>query len=88
MKKIKYGIIGASGKMGKEIESVFAESGNECVFKFDVDGEWNVEKPKLLIDFSLPIVFDRVIQYAKKFSVPLIIGTTGLSVEQLNSLKN
>ena len=87
MKKIKYGIIGASGKMGKEIESVFAEYGNECVFKFDVDGEWNVGKPELLIDFSLPIVTEKVIEFAENFAIPLIIGTTGLSVKQLKSLK-
>jgi len=88
MKKIRYGIIGASGKMGKEIENVFSEVHHQCVFKYDVDGEWKTEKPELLIDFSLPIVFEKVIEYSKNFSVPLIIGTTGLSKAQLISLKN
>lgn len=88
MKKFKYGIIGASGKMGKEIESVFYEADYECVFKYDLEGEWETENPKLLIDFSLPIVFEKVIEFANKFKVPLIIGTTGLSKEQLKSLKN
>lgn len=87
MNKIKYGIIGASGKMGKEIESVFEDAGNECVFKFDVDGEFTKQKPELLIDFSLPVVFQKTIEYVKSFNVPLIIGTTGLSSEQLNKLK-
>lgn len=88
MKKIKYGIIGASGKMGKEIESVFTEAGHECVFKFDVDGEWKSGNPELLIDFSLPIVFDETIKYANTFNVPLIIGTTGLTNEHFMRLKD
>ncbi len=87
MNNIKYGIIGASGKMGKEIESVFEEAGNECVFKFDVDGKFIKQKPELLIDFSLPVVFQKTIEYVKSFNVPLIIGTTGLSSDQLNELK-
>lgn len=88
MKKIKFGIVGYSGKMGKEIEVVFSEAGHECVFKFDVDGEWKSENPELLIDFSLPIVLDKTLKYANAFSTPVIIGTTGLTSEQLNNLKN
>lgn len=84
---IKYGIIGASGKMGKEIESIFSEDGNKCVFRFDVDGEQILEKPELLIDFSLPAVFSKTIEYVKLFNVPLIIGTTGLSTGHLSSLE-
>jgi 4-hydroxy-tetrahydrodipicolinate reductase len=87
MKNFKYGIVGASGKMGKEIESVFSESKNLCVFKYDLDGEELTDKPELLIDFSLPEVFTKSIHYAKSFSIPLIIGTTGLSIQQLNELK-
>lgn len=86
MNKIKYGIIGASGKMGKEIENVFIEAGNNCVFRFDVDGEQATEKPELLIDFSLPVVFPKTLEYIKSFNVPLIVGTTGLSSEQLSDL--
>ena len=85
--KIKYGIIGASGKMGREIQHVFSESKHECVFKFDVDGEQLKENPELLIDFSLPDVLPKTIDYVKSFNIPLIIGTTGLSTEQLESIK-
>jgi 4-hydroxy-tetrahydrodipicolinate reductase len=86
MKKFKYGIIGSSGKMGKEIESVFTDEGNNCVFKYDLDGENIIQKPELLIDFSLPVVFETTIEYSISFDVPLIIGTTGLSSQQLKSL--
>jgi 4-hydroxy-tetrahydrodipicolinate reductase len=88
MKKLQYGIIGASGAMGREIENVFSEAGHECVFKFDLSGEWKVNKPELLIDFSLPEVLDTTIRYAEEFNVPLISGTTGLTDEQIAGLKN
>lgn len=87
MKKIKYGIIGASGKMGREIENVFSENGHTCVFKFDIDGEQKFDVPELLIDFSLPVVLEKTIDYTKSFNVPLIIGTTGLSNDKLENLK-
>lgn len=87
MKKIKYGLIGASGKMGNEIQSVFTEAGHECVFKFDIDGEWKSESPEILIDLSLPVVFNKTLEFVRSFNVPLIIGTTGLTDNQLNQLK-
>lgn len=87
MNNFKYGIIGASGKMGREIENVFSETGNECVFKFDADGEQKITNPELLIDFSLPIVLPKTIEYVNSFNVPLIIGTTGLSSVQIEVLK-
>lgn len=87
MKTIKYGIIGASGKMGIEIQNIFSEAGHECVFKFDIGGELKDGKPELLIDFSLPAALDSSIHYAEAFKVPLIIGTTGLTGHQLKLLK-
>lgn len=87
MNNIKYGLIGASGKMGKEIESAFSETENKCVFKYDLDGESKSEQPELLIDFSFPDVFPKTIEYVKSFNIPLIIGTTGLSTKQINELK-
>lgn len=87
MRKIKYGLVGASGKMGKEIEDVFSEAGHNCVFKFDVDGEQKKDSPELMIDFSLPDVLSKTIEYIKTFNVPLIIGTTGLTKNQLENLK-
>ena len=87
MKTIKYGLIGASGKMGREIENVFSENGHTCVYKFDIDGEQKFDVPELLIDFSLPVVLEKTIDYVNSFNLPLIIGTTGLSNDQLENLK-
>lgn len=87
MKTIKYGIIGASGKMGIEIQNVFSEAGHESVFKFDLGGELKDGKPELLIDFSLPAALDSTVHYAETFKVPVIIGTTGLVGHQIKKIK-
>ncbi len=88
MQKIKYGIIGSSGRMGKEVKSLMDEYGNKLVFTFDIEGEWHEDNPQVLIDFSSPEVFDKSIDYALKFKVPYVNGTTGLKEEQINKLKN
>jgi 4-hydroxy-tetrahydrodipicolinate reductase len=85
---IKYGLIGASGKMGQEIQTVFASEGHKCVFTLDLEGIRQEEIPELLIDFSQPEVFDTVVYYAEKFKCPLISGTTGLKESHLNALKD
>jgi len=87
LNKIKYGLIGASGKMGKEIISLMNENENELVFKYDIDGESFSEKPEVLIDFSLPAVLGKTIEYALKFKSPLIIGTTGFNEVQLKQIR-
>lgn len=83
---MKYGIIGRNGRMGNEIYNLFSEKGHELVFSYDKTGEYFIEKPEVLIDFSLPEVFDKVTEYVDKFHCPLIIGTTGLSDEQIKKL--
>ena len=84
---VNYGLIGSSGRMGKEIESLMNESGNTCVFKYDESGEWKTADPEVIIDFSLPLVFEQTLFYINKFKVPLVIGTTGLNNQQINALK-
>ena len=84
---MKYGLVGASGKMGKEVISVFAEHNNELVFSFDIQGEWKQSDPEILIDCSLPEAFEKMIELAKSFNIPLIVATTGLNENNLNQLK-
>lgn len=85
--KIKYGLIGASGKLGKEVHNIFTENGHELVFAFDLDGEWRNGTPELLIDCSLPEVFPKSVEYLCQFEVPFIIATTGISNEDIRTLK-
>lgn len=86
--QIKYGIIGGSGRMGQEIELLLEESGHKCVFKYDILGEWKSGDPEVMIDFSLPQAFNSTMSYVKKYKIPLVIGTTGLSTEQIKTLKS
>ena len=84
---MKYGLIGASGKLGKEIISVFTEHNSELVFSLDIQGEWKQSDPEILIDCSLPEAFEKVITLANNFNVPLIVATTGLSDQNINQLQ-
>jgi len=86
MNEKSFGLIGANGKMGKEISILLNEHYYKCVFKYDLGGEDLISNPEVLIDFSLPEVFEKTIGYVKKFNCPLIIGTTGLSNEQITVL--
>jgi len=85
---MRYGLIGASGRLGKEVINVFAEKNHELVFTFDLTGEWFESEPEILIDCSLPEVFESTIKFVDKFNAHLIIATTGLSEENLNTLKD
>jgi 4-hydroxy-tetrahydrodipicolinate reductase len=84
---MKYGLIGASGRLGKEVVNVFAEHNHELVFTFELSGEWFEKEPELLIDCSLPEVFEESVKFVKQFNIPFIIATTGLSDENIKSLK-
>jgi 4-hydroxy-tetrahydrodipicolinate reductase len=84
---MKYGLVGASGKLGKEVVTVFADTANELVFSFDISGDWKQSDPEILIDCSLPEVFDKMMTFAKSFKAPLIVATTGLSDENISQLK-
>ena len=84
---MKYGLVGASGKLGKEVISVFTEHNSELVFSLDIQGEWKQSEPEILIDCSLPEAFDKMMTLAKSFNVPLIVATTGLSDQNISQLK-
>jgi len=87
MKPIKYGLFGSTGKLGKEVINVFAEQQGELVYELALEGETATGNPEILIDCSLPDNFENVLSQAKKFNVPLIVATTGLSKQQLQTLK-
>ena len=76
---MKYGLIGATGRLGKEVVNVFADHNHELVFTYDLTGEWIESEPELIIDASLPEVFNDSIKFVNQFKVSLIIATTGLT---------
>jgi len=75
---MKYGIIGYSGRMGQAIEELFSEAGHKLVYQKDENGEKEIEKPEVIIDFSLEEAFADTVRVIKEKEVPLVIGTTGL----------
>jgi 4-hydroxy-tetrahydrodipicolinate reductase len=83
----KYGLIGSSGRMGKEVISVFSSEKHEVVFEYSLEGHVQKDKPNILIDCSLPEVLKNSINYASEMKIPLIVATTGLSDQQISDLK-
>ena len=84
---IKYGIVGGSGRLGSEVKNVFSEAGFKLVFEYQLEDKKQEDDPQVLVDCSLPEVFDETISYVKQFNSPLVIATTGLSKEQIKKLK-
>ena len=100
---IKVGVFGASGRVGKliiedlkqsegmQLSAVYAR--RELDFGIDPSVLVTSEMDALLrasdvvIDFSLPEACEKLLEAALNNPTPLVIGTTGLSVHQLNLLK-
>ena len=101
---IKIGVIGANGKMGKEVvKLVKAENDLELSiavdkfynledkydFKIDNDVEHALKNNELdvVVDFTQPsVVFENINLY-QKYKVKAVIGTTGLTNEQIEQIK-
>ncbi|MCH7827430.1 MAG: 4-hydroxy-tetrahydrodipicolinate reductase [Bacteroidetes bacterium] len=82
-----YGVFGFSGRLGREVVSLFKENGYKMVYGRDDTKEINDSKPSFLIDCSLSVCFDENLEIAEKFSLPLIVATTGLTDQQIQKLK-
>ena len=84
---MKYGVIGASGRLGSEVIKLFEEKNHKLVFAYDLEGEWKNDTPDLLIDCSLPEVFGTTVKFASELNKPLIVATTGLTKDNIESMK-
>jgi 4-hydroxy-tetrahydrodipicolinate reductase len=84
---MKYGIIGYSGRMGQAIEELFSDAGHELVYQKDENGEKEIEKPEVIIDFSLKEAFADTVRVIEEKEVPLVIGTTGLDESDFADLE-
>ena len=86
-------LISGYGKMGKRIEAAIEANPNHSVAAvLDVDTAEKLDKmgkvADLIIDFSHPDMVNRLIDYADRTETPLVTGTTGLSEEHLQGLRN
>jgi 4-hydroxy-tetrahydrodipicolinate reductase len=84
---MKYGIIGFSGKMGEAIKELFDKNGHKMVYKKDSEIEEQVEKPDIIIDFSIKSAFQENLKIVEEKEVPFITGTTGLDEDDFKKLK-
>lgn len=95
MKPLKIGVVGAAGKMGKEVFQAIKDAQH-----IPFVGMYNSKKPEgfvhalsdwqaketlevdFWIDFSLPEAFDSALKAMVKTKKPIVSGTTGISATQ------
>ena len=94
---IKVAVCGSNGKMGKEVvKAVTLAQDMELVAKIDIfDGEFTTiqeahsnRKFDVLIDFTQPKSIYENALYCLNNGIKIVIGTTGLTDEQITELKN
>ncbi len=99
MKKRGVFVSGYSGRMGQEVAGLLED---HSALKFAGGLAKAAEKSKsvvkslpekkpngvdLVIDFSLPTVFTKLLNFCRKNKLPLVSGTTGLDAKQLQSIE-
>ncbi len=94
---INVAVCGANGKMGQEVvKAVEADDNMTLVAKIDIkDGEFatikdakNSVKIDVLVDFTQPKSIYENALYCLNNGINIVIGTTGLSDEEIDELKN
>jgi 4-hydroxy-tetrahydrodipicolinate reductase len=93
IRKLKYGIVGASGRMGQEVKNLALSGGHEVIAELTSKNfsaylkSKNSLPPDIWIDFSTPATLGLLVDYIGKFPTPLVSGTTGLDRDQFEKLK-
>lgn len=94
---IKVAVCGANGKMGQEVvKAVTSAEDMKLVAKIDiVNGEYDSIKSAhnnvsidVLVDFTQPKSIYENAKYCLNNNINIVVGTTGLSDEQLKELEN
>ncbi len=100
MSKIKVAVCGACGKMGHEtVKAVLADSDLELVAKIDlictgdvlydsIEKAYQETKFDVLVDFTQPVSIFENAKFCLANGIRPVVGTTGLSDAQINTLKN
>ena len=92
---------GCSGKMGQIVCDLVEQDENlvlKCGFDKNVTGEFAfpvfnkieniLEKPDVIIDFSVPVATFKILEYAVKNHVPVVIATTGFTDEEEQKIQD
>ena len=83
---MRYGVVGAGGRMGQELLKVFAA--HECVYAADVDGVRETGAPQVVLDFSSPKALPVTIGACERFRAACVVGTTALGDGDLAALRD
>ncbi len=83
---MRYGVVGASGRMGQELLKVFAA--HECVYAADVEGVRETGAPQVVLDFSSPKALPVTIGACERFRAACVVGTTALGDGDLAALRD
>lgn len=83
---MKYGLIGATGKMGKEILNVFKD--HSLVLAVNSKGEELQGAPEVIVDFSSYGALDRTLAICDRHKAALVMGTTALTEEDFKKLRD
>ncbi|MEA4877093.1 dihydrodipicolinate reductase C-terminal domain-containing protein [Aminobacterium sp. MB27-C1] len=82
---MRYGLVGASGRMGQEIQKAFA--GHMLSLTVDINGEKYTDKPQVIVDFSSRLALPRTIELCHQHSAGLVIGTTAITADDITLLQ-
>ena len=90
MKKIKVGLVGAAGRMGKEISQVVEENPRcDLFYAYSRKDKWDTKKAAAVdvwIDFSSPDALKDVLKRAAETKTPVVCGTTGFTKKEKDLL--
>ncbi len=82
-------ITGSNGKMGQSLIKLLTLSGNNII---ELNRKTNLVDLKakgksIVIDFSSPDYFNKIIDWSVENNIPVVSGTTGLSEQQFEKIK-
>jgi len=87
---MKIALSGDSGRMGKALKKRIKKDPHKLlVSKMNQNtplSTWDFKKIDAVIDFSLPLVFSKVLHWCVQYKKPLVSGTTGLSTKQKHEM--
>lgn len=92
---------GCNGKMGQIVCELAQKDpnllvtcgidrNNSNIYPFPVYSDTSeiIKKPDVIIDFSIPTATLCILKYAKNNNIPIVIATTGLTIEDNNEIIN
>ena len=85
---LRAAVVGAAGRMGQTIIALANSESVEVVSKLDQGDQIASAGADVLIDFSQSDATDAVCEAGLKTNTPLVIGTTGHSVEQRKAIES